>query len=78
MASADERGKAASGESRDPVHQHGSDDISDVMEGIEENPEDRHPPNAETVGVKRIARYSTLAAIVALAVVGIVAFSVFG
>ena len=84
MASAEERRKAperretTSGTTTtDPVHQHGPGDVSTVMEGGEENPKDHHPSNAETVGVKRILRYSTLAAIVAMVVVGIIAFSAF-
>ena len=78
MASADERGKAASGESRDPVHEHSPDDISHISEGGELNPEHQHPPNAETQGVWKVLRYSTLAAIVAMVVIGVIAFAAFG
>lgn len=78
MAPADDRRDASSAQRKDPVHQHEPDDVSHVMEGIEENPEDRHPPNAETVGVKRILRWSLLAAIIAMFVLGVVAFTLWG
>ena len=78
MAPAEERKTASGTTTTDPVHQHGPDDVSKVMEGIEENPEDQHPPNAETVGVKRVLRYSTLAAIVAMFAVGVIAFALWG
>lgn len=67
-----------SGEAKDPVHDHGPDDISQVAEGLELNPKHQHPPNAETRGVWKILRVSTLAAIVAMIVIGVIAFTAFG
>lgn len=78
MPPAERRETSSGTTTTDPVHQHGPDDISTVMEGIEENPKEHHPPNAETVGAKKILRYSLLAAIVAMVIVGVVAFTAFG
>lgn len=72
---ADRRETSSGTTTTDPVHQHGPDDVSTVMEGIEENPKDQHPPNAETVGVKRVLRYSTLAAVVAMFLVFVIGFT---
>ena len=79
MAPAEERRETSSGTTTtDPVHQHGPGDVSKVMEGIEENPRDEHPPNAETVGMKRVLRYSVLAAVIAMLVVFVIAFAMWG
>ena len=78
MAPAEDSRKTGPGQSADPVHEHGPDDISHVSEGGELNPEDHHPSNAETQGVRHVLHYSTIAAIVALAVIGIIAFTAFG
>ena len=77
MAPANNQPRPGSGKTSDPVHQHGADDISQVSEGGELNPKDHHPSNAETQGVWRVLRYSTLAAIVAMVVIGVIAFSAF-
>lgn len=63
---------------RDPVHDHGPDDISKMHEGLELNPRHEHPPNAETKGVWKVLRVSTLSAIAAMVVIGIIAFATFG
>lgn len=78
MPPAENRPKQGSGDTPDPVHQHGPDDISRVSEHGELNPGEHHPSNAETQGVWKVLRFSTIAAIVAMVVVGIIAFSAFG
>ncbi len=78
MAPAQNQPKPGSGDTPDPVHQHRDEDISRVSEHGELNPRDEHPSNAENAGVKHILRYSTIAAIVAMVVVGIIAFTAFG
>lgn len=77
MPSAGTETKQPSGKAKDPVHDHDADDISQVADGLELNPKHQHPPNAETQGVWKVLRVSTLAAIVAMVVVGIVAFMAF-
>lgn len=64
--------------SKDPVHHAGPDEISQVKDGLELNPKNQHPPNAETKGVWKILRVSTVAAIAAMVLVGVVAFMAFG
>lgn len=78
MAPADNNPRPGSGDTPDPVHQHGPDDISRVSEKGKLNPGEHHPSNAETQGVWKVLRVSTLGAIAAMVAVGIIAFTAFG
>lgn len=65
------------GHAKDPVHKHGPEDLSTVHEGAELNPKHHHPPNAETQGVWKILRYSTVGAIAAMVVIFVIAYLLF-
>lgn len=61
----------------DPLHDHAEGDLSKIHEGLELNPRHHHPPNAETHGIWKILRYSTVGAIIAMVVVLILGYALF-